>query len=283
MDAPSPFAQLRRLELGNFAIGESDRQAASALLALMLFYGAAMLLVSRTNLLDLVSVTSGYLALASYTVLLVLATWVAIGLVTPVALERAGERLFWLAVAGLLVGITLPFFGMFKQMVLPSRGFLWDRSLAHVSKSLFGVSFWTITHRWFGSLAATRVLDQAYSLWLALMFVLPPVVAVVFGDPVRRFRILLAWTLSWLLIGSLAAWYFASAGPCFYNQFVGYDPGYAALERRLAALASQAVAEGHPLAAMRFQPVLVASYRNPDLAPAGGISAMPSMHVAMAI
>ncbi|WP_275402006.1 hypothetical protein [Sphingomonas ginkgonis] len=32
------------------------------------------------------------------------------------------------------------------------------------------------------------------------------------------------------------AWFFASAGPCFYNQFVGHDPSYAELARHLAAL-----------------------------------------------
>jgi hypothetical protein len=87
--------------------------------------------------------------------------------------------------------------------------------------------------------------------------------------------------VSWIVIGTLAGWYFASAGPCYYNNFIAHDPDYAELLRRLADIGRQAAAEGHPIASLQYQSGLLLTYRTHDFAPGGGISAMPSMHVAM--
>jgi hypothetical protein len=161
------------------------------------------------------------------------------------------------------------------------RGFLWDRTFAHFGRSIFGQSPWTITHVYFGTVAGTRMLDWAYRSLLPLMFGLPLISAVLVTDPRLRFRILFTWTASWILIGSLAGWFFASAGPCFYNTFIAYDPDYADLQRRLAEIGRLATAEGHPIASLSYQSGLVLTYRTHEFAPGGGISAMPSMHVAM--
>jgi hypothetical protein len=190
--------------------------------------------------------------------------------------------LFWLVVAGGLTSLMFPFFLTFKELVLPTRGFLWDRSFAHLGRLLFGTSPWTLTHHVFGNPTGARVLDLSYRFWLPFMFGLPAVSAVIFADARLRLRILTTWTLCWILIGTIGAWYFASAGPCYFNTFIGPDPDYAELLQRLSAIGKQAAAQGHPIAVLQFQPGLVEIYRARALASGGGISAMPSVHVAMA-
>jgi TRAP-type C4-dicarboxylate transport system permease small subunit len=46
-------------------------------------------------------------------------------------------------------------------------------------------------------------------------------------------------------------------------------------------IGQQAAAQGHPIASLEYQSRLLLTYRTHDFAPGGGISAMPSMHVAM--
>jgi hypothetical protein len=158
---------------------------------------------------------------------------------------------------------------------------LWDRTFAHIGRALFGQSPWAITHVYFGTVAGTRLLDWAYRSLLLFMFGLPLLTAAFVTDARKRFRILFAWTASWILIGTLAGWFFASAGPCYYNSFVAYDPDYAELHRRLAEIGRLAAAEGRPIASLTYQSDLLMTYRAHVFAPGGGISAMPSMHVAM--
>lgn len=264
------------------AVGLADRRAAVVVLGSVLVYGFVMQRLSGVPVGALVGVVLMFEPLATATILFVALVALALWIVRPETRDRIESRLFWLLVAGSMAWLTFPLFGMFKQVVLPLRGFLWDRSLAHIGRMLLGISPWQITHQLFGSLPATRFLDSIYSLWLILIFVFPMVVAVAVGEPRVRFRLIFSWFAAWVLIGTLAAWVFASAGPVYYNALVGHDANYAALQLRLAGLERLAVAQGRPLAALQFQPILLDAFRLRNYAPAGGISAMPSMHVALA-
>lgn len=263
-------------------VAAADTRAAGFLIGTILVYGAIMFPLSGVHLSSLLHVLGEYAVIAAYSVVLVGAGYAAVCIVSPIANRRMNERLFWLLVAGLLVWLTIPLFGLFKQLVLPDRGFVWDARLAHLGRALLGVSPWTLTHRWFGSVAGTRLLDTAYNSWMGLMYALPLVAAVTFSDRILRYRILVSWLGAWILLGTVAAWVFASAGPCYYNVFVGHDANYAELLANLARIAKAAAAEGHPINSLYYQPLLLDAYRAREYAPAGGISAMPSMHVAMA-
>jgi len=166
--------------------------------------------------------------------------------------------------------------------VLPTRGFLWDSSFAPFGRLVFGRSPWLLAHDEFGSVAGARVLDLAYRFWLPFMFGLPLVSAIFLNDDRLRLRVIATWTLSWIVIGTIGGWYFASAGPCFFNTFISHDADYANLLHRLADLQQQASRQGYSIESLQYQSRLVETYRARDYAPGGGISAMPSMHVAMA-
>jgi PAP2 superfamily len=191
----------------------------------------------------------------------------------------------WLLIAILLSGTTLPVFELFKQRILPTRGFPLDPWLASVDRILFfGHDGWQVTHALFGSVGATMVLDQLYALWLPLMFAFPAVTVMAIQDIRQRVRILGTWLVSWILIAGLGAWIFASAGPCYYLALVGPDAGFQAFAATTQALAAAAKANGHVIVNFDLQALLLNGWRSGvgSNAAAGGISAMPSMHVAMA-
>jgi hypothetical protein len=259
-----------------------DVRSGSALLGLVLVYGLVMEFMGQPPKEGLAKLLTDYSGLSFYSCLLVGCGYAAACLLWPGFRRDVGRRLFWLVVAGGLTSLMFPFFLTFKELVLPTRGFLWDRSFAHLGRLLFGTSPWTLTHHVFGNPTGARVLDLSYRFWLPFMFGLPAVSAVIFADARLRLRILTTWTLCWILIGTIGAWYFASAGPCYFNTFIGPDPDYAELLQRLSAIGKQAAAQGHPIAVLQFQPGLVEIYRARALASGGGISAMPSVHVAMA-
>lgn len=194
------------------------------------------------------------------------------------------EQLCWIAAGALCAALVLPSFGLFKQMVLPLRGFPFDAELAWIGRAaLGGLSPWQVTHWLFGSFWATLALDKLYTSWTILFFCLPLVAPLATRCPRTRAQVLIAWVLAWVLIGSLGAWALGSAGPCYYNALIGPDPDYIVLNQRLGLLAAEARAHGMELSNIAFQPVLLDALHAGRYAPAGGISAAPSMHVAMAV
>ncbi len=259
----------------------TDVRAGAVLIALLAIYGIVTCGIGRLPFQELVVSLGNFAALSFYAGLLSTCLFALLCLVRPEYRTELPARAFWLVIACLLTTMTFPFFAAFKQLVLPMRGFLWDRTFAHLGRSLFGQSPWTITHIYFGTVKGTLFLDWAYRSLLPLMFGLPLVTAILVTDARKRFRILFTWLASWILIGSLAGWFFASAGPCFYNNFIAYDPDYSELQRRLAEIGRQATAQGYYIASLHYQQGLLITYHARDYAPGGGISAMPSMHVAM--
>jgi PAP2 superfamily len=256
--------------------------------AMLILCGAMAALVLITAALTHVSggrfapVLAGYSMLALWAGLIVCAVAQFVALFTP-GRWRPDLRAGWLLVAMLLSGLTLPLFQLFKQLVLPIRGFPFDPFVARADNFLFfGHDAWEVTHALFGSVGMSRYFDTAYALWLPLMFAFPPVIVMAFSDVRLRARLLGCWLASWVLIASVGAWIFGSAGPCYYNALVGPHAGFAALTRRLAVIGAAAHDQGHGIAAIDFQQMLLRQLQAGDFVSAGGISAMPSMHVAMA-
>lgn len=265
------------------SLGRAEFVPAAILLGCVLAYGLLMMLASGAALDALLPVAATFAWGASSAGISVLILYLCLCILRKERREDAAVRLFWLAVATAMTALTFPFYGLFKQLILPARGFIWDTTFAHVGRAMLGgTSPWVFTHALFGSVTGTRFLNLLYSGWLILIFAFPMVVATFVTDARLRLRLLACWFAAWVLIGTVAAWFFASAGPCYYNALVGHDESYGQLQRHLALLARQAAAEGHPIETLEFQPLLLKSFYARVLAPAGGISAMPSMHVALA-
>jgi PAP2 superfamily len=259
-----------------------SRRAKALLCAILVLFVILIVSISVVQGIAFGAVLASFLMLSLWAGLSIsgLAQFVAV--VTP-GRWRLDIRAAWLMVAILMSGITIPLFQLFKQRILPARGFPLDPYVAQADRLIFGgVDPWQVTHALFGNVRATLFFDAIYGLWLPMMFAFPMVIVMAVHNERVRTHILGAWMASWVLIASVAAWLFGSAGPVYYTRLVGPDAGFAALDAQLAKLGAAAQAQGQPIAAIDFQALLFTGQNTAALLPAGGISAMPSMHVAMA-
>jgi hypothetical protein len=283
--ATRPFLQLYPTQArGRASVSAAERRVAEWLIAGSLLYGAAVMAWSGLSVEALAPVMLSFLLLATLTAC---GTGYAHAFVMKLTgredEDAASARRFWLAVAALVTGLTIPFFGVFKQLILPQHPFAWDHLLAAAGRTLLmGGSPWRTVHWLFGSVWGTIFLDNIYGAWMVLLYAFPMLAMVLIEDARTRCRLLVSWLLAWILIGSAAAWIFSSAGPCYYNELIGDDRSFALLHARLLELGRQAQGLGVTIKSLQFQPALLEAFRRGEYAPAGGISAMPSMHVAMA-
>lgn len=173
-------------------------------------------------------------------------------------------------------------FTSFKQWVLPNAGFGADPLFAMLDRALFfGIDPWRITHSLFPGPAGSLVFDTAYALWFA-----PLVLSVLFSwmAPLKlRTQFLLSFSLIWVFLGTLLAYFLPGAGPCYYEVFHGgsdFAPLMAQIHAHDTAL-QKAGAAG--ILALRGQEELLTAFQTGELMIAGGISAMPSLHNAIAV
>jgi hypothetical protein len=120
-------------------------------------------------------------------------------------------------------------------------------------------------------------IDRIYTGWVPLLFV-PVLCFAMFAPRHLRARFFLSFAASWLLIGVVGAFLFASAGPC-YAQLIGATTvaEYAPSMERLHAVHTG----GYQLGAVNWQEVLWTAHTSRDYGFAMGISAMPSIHNAV--
>ncbi len=175
-----------------------------------------------------------------------------------------------------LLSVLYTTFWAFKRTIPRFHPFSWDPALSRLDETLhLGHEPWMLLQPVFGSSTATVVLDKLYYLWFIAILV---VIAWQAWRADRRARMhfLLAYSWSWVFIGTIMAIALSSAGPCYYGRIVpGPDP-YAPLMTFLYR-----VDAGTPLLALRVQEWLWDGYLG--LGYFQGISAMPSMHVALPV
>lgn len=173
-------------------------------------------------------------------------------------------------------------FNSFKQMVLPLAGYGFDPLFAKADRLLFfGTDGWRVTHAVFGSAEATAWIDKFYHGWFVPMALGVIICAWLPASTYRlRTQYLLSYMAVWMVLGSLLAFLLPSAGPCFYAQLVGPEPGFDALMQRLNDIQA---ANGYQLIALRNQAMLLGANGSDHLVMGGGISAMPSVHNGLAI
>ena len=95
-----------------------------------------------------------------------------------------------------------------------------------------------------------------------------------------RNQYLLSYVGIWIGIGSILAFLLPSAGPCFYEQFVGPSPHFAGLTRDLAAAE---IASGAKLAALSNQRGCCGCSAATPCRSVQAYSAMPSVHNGLAV
>lgn len=189
-------------------------------------------------------------------------------------LWRRGEpRASWpvMLLGTILAGMLASLFMALKLAIPAIQPFWLDPYLASFEATLFGTDPYRLLDALFGR--ATLVVDRIYGLWLPVQLIV--LFSVVIAPPSRtKSRALAAYAVAWFLIGVLAAAWLSSAGPIFHDREFGGDR-FAALHQLLAMRgASMELATSDAMWAARASghAGLVA-----------GISALPSMHVAISL
>ncbi len=182
-------------------------------------------------------------------------------------------------IAGILIlvaGVNAMFdvFAAFKPAIPRFNEYTWDPLLADVDEALhLGTAPWALMAALPGWETLVGLLDRAYIRWYDVMtMTLLGVVA--FARPRPRLQFFMGFVTLWILGGTVGGTSMASGGPVYYERFTGDAARFAELFSGLDATA--------PLA-RALQENLWTAYVTPGgTFPFEGISAMPSLHVAVA-
>jgi hypothetical protein len=151
-----------------------------------------------------------------------------------------------------------------------------DPLFAYWDSLIHGGHAWELIHPLVGFPIVTSTLNLTYNLWFFTAWIAFALVAVISSDRRLREQYLLSFFGCWIVLGSIAAIGLASVGPCYYGLLYPDDP-YAPLMSYL-----RSVDEVYPIWALSTQDMLWDQHisRSPGLG--SGISAMPSLHLAIA-
>ncbi|MEM7700691.1 MAG: phosphatase PAP2 family protein [Pseudomonadota bacterium] len=178
-----------------------------------------------------------------------------------------------LAVAILL----LPFFSKMKAAIPLFTDYTWDDTFVAWDRAIFfGYDAWEVLQPVIGFPVVTAFLALLYQLWFLLLY--PGVMFFAFArvdHDVRR-QFFLTYFLSWTLIGGAMATWLASVGPCFVGPMLG-DTRF---DDQMAYL--NAANEQIPIMTLPVQEMLLEWFAAAENGLGSGITAMPSMHCAIA-
>ena len=186
-------------------------------------------------------------------------------------------RLARLAITLALVPSFLGVFTRFKTIMQKVHPFAWDVRLSRLDRALlFGHDPWAVLQPILGHPLITRAIDFAYVPILLVVLISLVVWQGWTADRRLRQQFLLTFVLAWIALGTVLATILSSAGPCYYGLVVAGPDPYRPLLDYLAS-----VHRVTPLTAVTSQRVLWIGYLGREHVPFGGISAMPSIHIAM--
>ncbi len=177
----------------------------------------------------------------------------------------AAHRLRFAVVTMLVAPLFFNAFAAWKSLIPLIHPFSMDPFLAHLDTLIHGGQPERLL-TWL----PLRVIDRIYFFGWGELLILALVVLAWRGEA----RLLLAFVLTWILLGTAVAMAVSSAGPPYFLALTG-RANYAGLLDHLAT------AKDGPLLALQIQRNLWVAYRERVIVPAAGISAFPSMHVAV--
>lgn len=192
---------------------------------------------------------------------------------------RLGERL---AMAAPVLILGPAFFSAFTSVktALPLiHPYAWDSRLAAADAWIFRAEAWRALQPLLGHPPLTFALSALYSLWHLLLISVFGLITLSLDRSRLRRQALTALMLSWALLGTLGAIVFSSVGPCFSALL---EPNLADTFADQAAYL-EAADKTLPIFEFAEQKRLLSAFRQGQPALGSGISAMPSMHVAVAL
>ena len=166
-----------------------------------------------------------------------------------------------------------------KGVIPAIQPFAWDAQFAAWDGFLHGGRQpWEWLQPLFGHPYVTDVIDQLYLAWFYVGGIMLFWQTLSLRRPRLRMQFFLSIVLIWILLGNVAAIALSSAGPCYYGRVTGLPDPFAALMDYL-----HHADDLRFLWALRIQDVLWQTYLDPNAGVLHGISAMPSLHVAVAL
>ena len=191
-----------------------------------------------------------------------------------ITIQRIGGFIIIYATIPLFLGV----FSNIKQSIPLVHPFTWDRFFMKLDRVLHGGHHpWILLQPFLGYPAVTKVIDYCYVSWFLS---LATVLLWMGWSKKRRLRaqFFFSFVMIWILIGTVLAILFSSAGPCYYpNVTDGINP----FRQLMSYLDS--IHENSFLFARKYQIGIWEAYVRDISLPFGGISAMPSVHVATAV
>ncbi|MDG1438208.1 MAG: phosphatase PAP2 family protein, partial [Emcibacteraceae bacterium] len=193
--------------------------------------------------------------------------------------------------ANYLISFAIPIFclplfiGVFssiKSAISSINPFYLDEFFMMADRTLhFNIDPWKVTFAIFGSPLGTVFINFFYNLWFFIMYAytLWLMINVSYGR--KRLQYLVAFILSWAIVGSFLAILFSSAGPVYYGRVVGDHSVYAPLMDSLYAFNEEFSESWFKVFALNTQETLWENYLKQDVNIGSGISAMPSMHLSI--
>ncbi|WP_077650931.1 phosphatase PAP2 family protein [Salinivibrio kushneri] len=178
-------------------------------------------------------------------------------------------------------------FSTAKVSVYTVGEFAWDSAFAEMDRLLFfGKDAWRFFDWLYQYPAFMMILNLFYNVWL--FAVLGVFAFFCFQLPSRvRSTYLYSWLACWVALGVVCATLFSSAGPAFFSRVhpgLAVEP-YQDLMERLRSIDAYLIASDYPfpLWALSMQDWLYNLHVEQGVKAGAGISAMPSMHVSMAV
>lgn len=158
--------------------------------------------------------------------------------------------------------------------VVPFRSDAW---LAKLDAALFmGVDPWRVLQPLLGHPLVTRIIQNVYLCgWTAVLIVI--LMAVTFAPRLAhiRTRFYVTYFVAWIILGNILAAVFLSGGPAYFAALTGDHARYGPLIRYLS------FSDGMANSSVTLQHKLWAMYLDRHMEMGSGISAFPSLHVAM--
>jgi hypothetical protein len=189
------------------------------------------------------------------------------------------KRAIYALIPVLLIPVFASTFTSFKNAIPNIIPFTYDIGLMELDRLLhFGVDPWRLLQPILGYPLLTSVLSYFYNFWFPLMYLVLYWQIFSLGNPRLRMQYLVSFAVIWILAGNLLALALSSAGPCFYDQVTGTVGPYGELMTYLHD-ANQQFRNW----SIEAQSYLWEVYLAGNVELGGGISAMPSLHVAVAV
>ena len=183
------------------------------------------------------------------------------------------------AIIFLLAPLFKSAFASFKQTIPLLHPFSWDLAFMRLDYVLhFGQHPWMLLKTILDYPLLVRIIDYFYVFWFVILAVQCLWMAWTRRRRLRR-CFFISTLLVWILLGSGLGTLFSSAGPCYFSQMTDAAPNpYSPLMTRLME-----IGEIEPLWALENQQGLWEFHNDGTWYSFGGISAMPSIHLAMSM